>query len=285
MITEKLQRKIDSSIRLLQSVQKRYDGEIEIAYSGGKDSDVILQLAKEAGIRYRAIYRNTTIDPPGTIAHVKRMGAEILRPKETFFQLVAKNGMPNRFMRFCCRVLKEYPILYNSVIGVRKCESRARNARYSEPVVCRVYNKRKNLRVQQILPILDWSDDEELEFINERNIRLHPLYYREDGSVDISQRLGCMCCPLKSPKKRLEDFKKHPRMLRQYIRSAAKYLETHPNSSVHKWANSVYEWVFAEIMCSKHSEFMSAYKNGLIKYDKQYYKETLEKYFNVNLDI
>lgn len=30
---------------------------------------------------------------------------------------------------------------------------------------------------------------------------------------------------------------------------------------------------------------MSAYKNGLIKYDKQYYKETLEKYFNVNLDI
>lgn len=285
MITEKLQKKIDRSIRLLQSVQKRYDGEIEIAYSGGKDSDVILQLAKEAGIRYRAIYRNTTIDPPGTIAHVKRMGAEILRPKETFFQLVAKNGMPNRFMRFCCRVLKEYPILYNSVIGVRKCESRARNARYSEPVVCRVYNKRKNLRVQQILPILDWSDDEELEFINERNIRLHPLYYREDGSVDISQRLGCMCCPLKSPKKRLEDFKKHPRMLRQYIRSAAKYLETHPNSSVHKWANSVYEWVFAEIMCSKHSEFMSAYKNGLIKYDKQYYKETLEKYFNVNLDI
>ena len=285
MITEKLQKKIDRSIRLLQSVQKRYDGEIEIAYSGGKDSDVILQLAKEAGIRYRAIYRNTTIDPPGTIAHVKRMGAEILRPKETFFQLVAKNGMPNRFMRFCCRVLKEYPILYNSVIGVRKCESRARNARYSEPVVCRVYNKRKNLRVQQILPILDWSDDEELEFINERNIRLHPLYYREDGSVDISQRLGCMCCPLKSPKKRLEDFKKHPRMLRQYIRSAAKYLETHPNSSVHKWANSVYEWVFAEIMCSKHSEFMSAYKNGLIKYDKQYYKETLEKYFNVNLVI
>ena len=42
MITENLQRKIDRAIRLLQSVQKRYDGEIEIAYSGGKDSDVIL---------------------------------------------------------------------------------------------------------------------------------------------------------------------------------------------------------------------------------------------------
>lgn len=30
MITENLQRKIDRAIRLLQSVQKRYDGEIEI---------------------------------------------------------------------------------------------------------------------------------------------------------------------------------------------------------------------------------------------------------------
>lgn len=85
MITENLQRKIDRAIRLLQSVQKRYDGEIEIAYSGGKDSDVILQLAKEAGIRYRAIYKNTTIDPPGTLGHVREMGVEILRTKVTFF--------------------------------------------------------------------------------------------------------------------------------------------------------------------------------------------------------
>ena len=67
MVTENLQKKIDRAIRLLQGVQNGYDGEIEVAYSGGKDSDVILQLAKEAGIRYRAIYRNTTIDPPGRL--------------------------------------------------------------------------------------------------------------------------------------------------------------------------------------------------------------------------
>ena len=42
MINEQLQKKIEQSIRLLQSVQKMYDGEIELAYSGGKDSDVIL---------------------------------------------------------------------------------------------------------------------------------------------------------------------------------------------------------------------------------------------------
>ena len=52
-----LQKKIDFAIRLL----KAYDNPeqpIEIAYSGGKDSDVILQLAKEAGVNFRAIYKN-----------------------------------------------------------------------------------------------------------------------------------------------------------------------------------------------------------------------------------
>lgn len=69
-----LQKKINQSVKLLQSVGARTEGPIEIAYSGGKDSDVILQLAKEAGISYRAIYKNTTIDPPGTIKHVQDGG-------------------------------------------------------------------------------------------------------------------------------------------------------------------------------------------------------------------
>ena len=74
MISEDLQKKINQSVKLLQSVGARTEGPIEIAYSGGKDSDVILQLAKEAGINYRAIYKNTTIDPPGTIKHVQAGG-------------------------------------------------------------------------------------------------------------------------------------------------------------------------------------------------------------------
>ena len=79
MISEELQKKIDRAIRLLKSIENATDvnGEkqpIEIAYSGGKDSDVILQLAKEAGIDFKAIYRCTTIDPPGTIGHVEAVG-------------------------------------------------------------------------------------------------------------------------------------------------------------------------------------------------------------------
>ena len=35
MLNEQLQKKVKQSIKLLKSVQKQYNGEIEIAYSGG----------------------------------------------------------------------------------------------------------------------------------------------------------------------------------------------------------------------------------------------------------
>ena len=183
MITEDLQRKIDRAILLLQGVQNGHDGEIEVAYSGGKDSDVILQLAKEAGIRYRAIYRNTTIDPPGTIVHVKRMGAEIRRPKETFFQLVAKKGFPNRFSRFCCERLKEYKVMDKCILGVRKSESSRRNERYNEPTECRFYGRKTEANhVEAIYPILDWTDDDVLAFVEDRHLTLAPVYYTSRGA-------------------------------------------------------------------------------------------------------
>lgn len=186
MITQELQTKIDRSIRLLQSVQKGYNGEIEVAYSGGKDSDVILQLAKEAGIRYRAIYKNATIDPPGTIAHVKRMGVEIRRPKNTFFQIIAKKGLPNRFTRFCCSELKEYKILDKSIIGVRKEESAKRNKLYNEPTACHWYGKKtEENHVEHIYPILDWTREDILAYIEDRKIQLAPIYYESGGGKSI----------------------------------------------------------------------------------------------------
>ena len=183
MVTEDLQKKINRAIRLLQGVQNGDDGEIEVAYSGGKDSDVILQLAKEAGIRFRAIYRNTTIDPPGTIVHVERMGAEILRPKETFFQLVAKKGFSNRFSRFCCEKLKEYKVMDKCIMGVRKSESSKRNERYNEPTECRFYGRKTEANhVEAIYPILDWTDDDVLAFIEDRHLTLAPVYYTSRGA-------------------------------------------------------------------------------------------------------
>lgn len=143
-MTEELQKKINRGIKLIQAASKKASeaGQpLEVAYSGGKDSDAILELTRMAGVEYRAIYKNTTIDPPYTIKHVKERGVEMIRPKMNFFELMCKNGLPSRFYRFCCSTLKEYHILDYVIIGVRRDESNARAKRYTEPERCRVFSK------------------------------------------------------------------------------------------------------------------------------------------------
>lgn len=103
-----LEHKVDLAVRLLRSIPQ--DCEIELSYSGGKDSDVILELANMSDIPFRAIYKNTTIDPPGTLKHVKENGVEVMQPKSTFFKLIENFRLPSRFYRFCCSELKEYKV-------------------------------------------------------------------------------------------------------------------------------------------------------------------------------
>lgn len=136
---EELQKKIERAIKLIRLSAPDDGSPIEIAYSGGKDSDVILQLAKESGVNYRAIYKNTTIDPAYTRSHALEQGAEVIMPSKSFFDLIAENGFPNRFKRHCCAYLKEYKVLDKVVMGVRKEESRKRAELYKEPTQCRAY--------------------------------------------------------------------------------------------------------------------------------------------------
>lgn len=246
-MTEQLQKKVERAVRLIQTAGA--DGQtVEVAYSGGKDSDVILELTRMAGIKYRAIYHNTTIDPPGTIKHVKEQGAEIVQPPKTFFQLVAENGMPNQFQRHCCRFLKEYKTLDRSIMGVRKAESTKRDKRYEEPTECRVYGRgKKKTTAEAFYPILNWTDEDVVQFIEERGLKVHPLYYREDGTIDPKRRLGCMCCPLAYYKKRLDYFRRVPGMVKAYCRAAQKFRDTHPDVDTVKKYADVYEWFVREV--------------------------------------
>ena len=275
-----LQKKVEQAIKLIQFAGK--DGSVvEVAYSGGKDSDVILELAKMSGIKFRAIYKNTTIDPPGTIKHVKENGVEIIQPKHTFFQLVEKNGFPNRFARHCCKYLKEYKVLDRCIMGVRRDESIKRKARYAEPTECRFYGSKKE-HVEAFYPILEWSDKDVVDFIVERKIKIHPLYFTEDGRIDPTRRLGCMCCPLASNNKRKEYFKQYPKMVRAYIRAGMKFRNTHTQAKTIRYYNDAYEWFYRDLFCEKQQQFEES-RNSL--FGKPDYKKFLEEYFNVNLEI
>lgn len=123
-----------------------------------------------------------------------------------------------------------------------------RDKRYSEPTECRVYGKgRKKTTAEAFYPILDWTDNDVVDFIEERGIKVHPLYYREDGTIDPKRRLGCMCCPLAYYKKRIDYFKRYPNMVKAYCRAAQKFIDTHPdNETVQKYGD-VFEWFTREV--------------------------------------
>lgn len=277
-MTPELQKKIDQAVKLLQVAAG--DDVVEVSYSGGKDSDVILELARMSGIKYRAIYKNTTIDPPGTIKHCLENGVEVINPKMTFLRLVEKKGLPKRRARFCCEVLKEYKVLDKAVHGIRRSESTARSKRYteSEPVICRIYGSKKN-HVNVILPILSWNDKDVSEFIAERGIKCHPLYYDEQGNFHAERRLGCIGCPLKSDAGRA-DYKAYPRLFKQVVKSVLAWWQSHPQLKSVKKFGTPYGLLANSLLYRSYAEWQADDNNLFGRTD---WKDFLEKQFNVTL--
>lgn len=219
-----IEKKTMQAVALLQSFAQNAGEVVELAYSGGKDSEICRFLCEFAEIPYRAIYKNTTIDQPGTIAYCRARNVEIVQPKMSFFELLERQGMPSRFRRFCCTIMKEYPILDNVIMGVRRDESRARAQHYSEPTECRAYYRPKHV-VQACYPILDWSLQDELEFINLHHVHLHPFYYDPDGTLHLERRVGCLACPMQNLPRRRAVYKQFPQLAKRTIKALDKWLD------------------------------------------------------------
>jgi len=158
-----------------------------LAYSGGKDSDVILDLAKRSGVKFEAVHNLTTVDPPEIVYHVRaHPEVRIDHPKETMWQLIRRKGMPpRRNARFCCEVLKERGGVGRIVItGIRDAESPRRAGRKMFEACYRGKNK------FYLNPIKDWPTAAVWEYIHERGLPYCLLY--DDGF----KRLGCVLCPM-----------------------------------------------------------------------------------------
>lgn len=271
-------RKIDFAVRLLRAIPQ--DGPIEVSYSGGKDSDVILELAKMSGIPFEAIYKDTTIDPPGTHQHCKENGVTIMRPKRTMLQIIEAKGWPTRRARFCCGELKEYKVHDRAIQGIRRAESSARAKRYKEPEICRLYPHKEKVRVY--LPILEWTNEDVQRFVEERKIKLHPLYYDENGDFHPERRLGCIGCPMKSDCGK-SDFIRYPKMLKAWISAGKKFLQSNPASSSRKKFGDAYHLAYHNLFTDSYSRYEQIFGGGQL-FDNQYdVKSFLENYFKVDL--
>ncbi len=152
MTSEALQKKIDDSkdvLRLAAKMSKLYyQAPLIITYSGGKDSDVMLQLAIEClkPDEFEVLNSHTTVDAPETVYYIRdkfeklnEMGikATIQYPhysdgrfKSMWSLIIDKQLPPTRIQRYCCKELKETSTPNRFIaVGVRKAESTGRQGR------------------------------------------------------------------------------------------------------------------------------------------------------------
>lgn len=124
-----------------------YHKPLIITYSGGKDSDVMLDIALMClkPEQIEVVNSHTTVDAPETVYYIRdkfkklnEMGikTEIKMPRykgeptSMWKLIVDKGAFPSSMMRFCCSVLKEASTPNRMVaVGVREDESRNRQGR------------------------------------------------------------------------------------------------------------------------------------------------------------
>lgn len=152
MIHDYLEKKIQESkeiIKLAADMSKEYYHQpLIVTYSGGKDSDVMLQLAIEClnPEDFEVMNSHTTVDAPETVYYIRdkfkelnEMGIKATvqyphypdgRFKSMWTLIVDKDMPPTRLARYCCAELKETSTPNRFVaIGVRQVESVGRKGR------------------------------------------------------------------------------------------------------------------------------------------------------------
>lgn len=221
-----LQEKIDNSIAIIKKAEKMalsYSDEgFHLAFSGGKDSQVIYELAKMAGVKFKAYFYKTSVDPKELLTFIRENYQDVkwLRPKMTMFQLIIKNkSLPSRKNRYCCKYIKEQNGINRVVIlGIRKAESTKRAKRLVFTSECK-----KGCDKNMLSPILEWTDADVWAFLSIRGIKACSLY-------QIQSRIGCIGCPMNT--KRAYDLINHPNVRRAYVNTCQKVIDLYPKTSL-----------------------------------------------------
>jgi phosphoadenosine phosphosulfate reductase len=216
-----------------------------VAFSGGKDSVVLLDLVKRAGVKYDAHYNITGIDPPELFYFIRDRHPEVQRhrPEMTMWKLIVKTGMPpTRIARYCCAYLKERGGTGRVVLtGIRWAESdRRRNTRKA---VETCYKKQPRFLIN---PIIEWTDKDVWQYIRMNGVKYCSLY--DEGF----KRLGCIGCPM-ADRHRAAEFARWPRIERLWKKSFQALLDQRLARPI-EWQEKhplPVAWSTAELMFSR----------------------------------
>lgn len=215
-----MEQKINQSLALILRAEKLAlalnpnDG-FYVAFSGGKDSQCVMELCKMAGVKFKAYYSVTGIDAPDNVYFIREYYPEVefVHPKQNYFRLVEQKGLPMIQSRFCCERLKENLGAGNVLLDGVRAEESKRRAAYT-PVMVRSRRKEnitrgRNRELEEIIqnehhcikgkdrvdihPILNWTESDVWQFIKDRGLHPNPMY------VCVG-RVGCMYCPFSNPR-------------------------------------------------------------------------------------
>jgi len=220
--------KVDITIERLRSFEPP-EG-YYLAFSGGKDSQTIYELAKMSEVKFDAHFNFTTVDPPELLKFIRENYPDVIweRPEKSMFTLIAEKSMPpTRIVRYCCYYLKEHGGDNRIVVtGIRRSESYKRSKRKI------VENCIKSKTKFFINPIIDWSDYDVWEFIKKYNLKYCCLY--DEGY----KRIGCVLCPMQTIKGKLKDKERYPKFYNAYLLAFRKMIEHRKLRKVEKnWKN------------------------------------------------
>jgi len=231
-----------------------------LGFSGGKDSQTALHLAREAGVKFDAHYHLTTVDPPELVYFIRDHYPEVIidRPALSMWQLIErKMCLPTRLMRWCCASLKDHHGVGRTVVtGVRWAESVNRrnkramleiNSNSKRQIMLGSDNDEARkmfevcaLKGRHVLnPIIDFSTEEVWEYLNSRGIQHCPLY--DEGWT----RLGCIGCPMSGEKGMMRDFDRWPKYYGLYLHAVERMLAARKNAGLTtRWpdARAVMDW-------------------------------------------
>lgn len=198
-------------IQKIAKIAKSYNFEIAVGFSGGKDSQVVYDLCKRAGIPFTAYY-NVAFESSTTKKFIRENYPDVVWRKDHkfgFIENISKNHgglLPTVECAYCCQDYKHNPKYVDkcSIVGVRKQESSSRANRTTISFKNKSIKKKMEGSVMdyfvencqsvgtasviQLLPIVDWSEDDIWCYINKHNIPVNPEYKTHN-------RVGCLVCP------------------------------------------------------------------------------------------
>ncbi len=259
-MNKNLQIKVNKAIKTIQIAEpmalQYQDYGFHLAFSGGKDSQVIYELCKMAGVKFRPVMQVTTLDPPELMRFIRKNYPDVImeRPEINFYNLIIrKMALPTRHMRFCCAYLKEQAGAGTvTIIGIRRAESNKRAKRNELEISGHKYsnsldqfnidNKNQVLCINgkdKILlsPIIDWSTSDVWNFIRGHNLEYCELY--DHGY----SRIGCMFCPMASVKTKIKDRKRYPRVEKMIKKSIQELVEKNNYGSIlNNDVDEIFNW-------------------------------------------